>query len=157
SGSTKVDLETAVEATLTDSSVRLIDSNVSGPLGNGLSAFLLGRSSSTRMGLEVVPGVIDSDCTGVVKITVRTLYPPVTIPKGSKIAQLVPFRACVPSAGNKERGDQGFGSTGQPEIYWAMDITRGKPNARVKITHPNGDSTFCQMMIDTGADVTLLS
>ncbi|KFV08525.1 hypothetical protein N340_00915, partial [Tauraco erythrolophus] len=61
----------------------------------------------------VLPGVIDADYTGIIKVMVYTLTPPVFIPKGSKIAQLVPFRACVPSSDDVERGEGGFGSTGQ--------------------------------------------
>ncbi|NXM22573.1 POK9 protein, partial [Ploceus nigricollis] len=156
-GSAGMDVDTTVDITITDSAVHLIDTNVKGPLGDGLSVFLLGRSSASKKGLDVIPGVIDADYQGVIKITVRTFFPPASIPKGSRIAQLVHFKACVPCTGLKEWGTGGFGSTGKPEVYWAMDITRGKPDKQVTLTHPNGESITRRLTIDTGADVTIIS
>jgi len=98
SGSAGVDVETAVDKTLVTTEVVCIDTNVKGPLGHGLSALLLGRSSTSKQGIFVLPGVIDADFTGVVKVMVYTLAPPLSIPASSRIAQLVPFRACVPHA-----------------------------------------------------------
>ncbi|KAF1537507.1 hypothetical protein FQV19_0011467, partial [Eudyptula minor] len=46
-------------------------------------------------GLFVLPGVIDSDYTGQVQALLRTPSPPVFIPAGSRIAQLVPFKSMV--------------------------------------------------------------
>uniref|UniRef100_A0A8C8B4C3 dUTPase-like domain-containing protein n=1 Tax=Otus sunia TaxID=257818 RepID=A0A8C8B4C3_9STRI len=87
--------------------------NVERPSGFGLSALLIGRSSTTHQGIQVLLGVIDADYTGVVKIMVQILIPPVFIPKGSKIAQLVLCKACVPNAGEGNRGTGGFRSTGE--------------------------------------------
>uniref|UniRef100_A0A8U8B0B3 Uncharacterized protein n=1 Tax=Geospiza parvula TaxID=87175 RepID=A0A8U8B0B3_GEOPR len=88
-GGTRMDMETTVDITITDSAVHLVESNVKGPLGGGLSAFLLGRSSAIKRGLDIIPGVIDADYQGVIKIMVRTFFPPVSIPKGSQISQEV--------------------------------------------------------------------
>ncbi|XP_049649421.1 deoxyuridine 5'-triphosphate nucleotidohydrolase-like isoform X2 [Accipiter gentilis] len=123
-GSSGVDVETAVDITLVDAGVHLVDSNIKGPLGFGLSAFLMGRSSTALKGILVVPGFIDADYCGTVKIMIHVVIPPVSIPKGTRIAQLVPFRSCVPNPGEVQRGDGGFGSTGKPQVYFAMDITR---------------------------------
>uniref|UniRef100_A0A8C8AG30 dUTPase-like domain-containing protein n=1 Tax=Otus sunia TaxID=257818 RepID=A0A8C8AG30_9STRI len=112
-GSAGVDVETAVDITIQDQRVHLVDSNVTGPLGFGLSALLIGRSSTTCQGIQVLLGVIDADYTGVVKIMVQNLIPHVFILKGSKIAQLVPFKSCVPNIGEGNRGSGGFGSTGK--------------------------------------------
>ncbi|NXP97773.1 DUT nucleotidohydrolase, partial [Vidua macroura] len=155
-GSAGMDVETTVDLTITDSAVHLVETNVKGPLEGGLSAFLLQRSSSKR-GLDVIPGVIDADYQGVIKIMVRTFFPPVSIPKGSRIAQLVTFKSCVPCTGLNERGAGGFGSTGNPEVHWTMDIMRGKPDKQVTLTHPNGNSITKRLTIDTGADVTIIS
>uniref|UniRef100_A0A663EFP4 dUTPase-like domain-containing protein n=1 Tax=Aquila chrysaetos chrysaetos TaxID=223781 RepID=A0A663EFP4_AQUCH len=122
SGSAGVDLATAVDITLVTSEVQLTDSDQKGPLRHGLSALLLGRSSVSRKGIFIVPGLIDADYCGVIKIMVYTLTPPVTIPAQSKIAQLVPFRARVPRAQAVERGPGGFGSTGEPQVLLAVDI-----------------------------------
>lgn len=66
-GSTGVDLAAAQSVTLTDSTVTLIPAGVMGPLGVGRSAFLLGHSAVTWMGLLVLPGVTDADYTGEIK------------------------------------------------------------------------------------------
>ncbi|NXC47655.1 POK9 protein, partial [Penelope pileata] len=156
-GSAGVDVETAVDVTLLTTGVYLLDSTVKGPLGGGLCALLLGRSSTSRQGIFVIPGVIDADYTGVIKIMVYTLTPPVSIPKGSRIAQLIPFRPCVPQPGDKERGDGGFGSTGSPQVYFTMDISKTKPELTVTMIEKGGDRKVIKMMLDTGADVTVIS
>ncbi|KFP76547.1 hypothetical protein N311_11042, partial [Apaloderma vittatum] len=156
SGSAGVDLATAVEVTLNTSDVHLIESDQCGPLGHGLSALLIGRSSVSRQGIFIVPGLIDADFEGVIKIMVYTLTPPVFIPAQSKIAQLVPFHACVPKALPKVRGQGGFGSTGTPNVMLALDITKGKPEENVTVQHPNGQFVILSMLVDTGADVTII-
>ncbi|NXW38835.1 POK9 protein, partial [Phaetusa simplex] len=153
-GSAGVDLATAVNTTLVTSAVALIDSDQRGPLGHGLSALLIGHSSVSRQGIFVVPGLIDADYTGIIKIMVYTLTPPITIPQGSKIAQLIPFQSMVPRSLTKHRGTGSFGSTGSPEVLLAIDIARGKPEEKVIVMHPLGSSVT--MLIDTGADVTIL-
>lgn len=155
-GSAGVDLATAVDITLTTSEVKLIDSDQQGPLGHGLSALLIGRSSISRKGIFIVPGLIDADFCGTIKIMVYTLTPPLTIPAQSKIAQLIPFHACVPKAHSIVRGHGGFGSTGVPNVLLAIDIAKGKPEERVTLRHPNGQSLVLSMLIDTGADVTIV-
>ncbi|KAM6037313.1 LOW QUALITY PROTEIN: optineurin-like [Chlamydotis macqueenii] len=54
------------------------------------------------------------------------------------------------------RGRGGFGSTGAPAVLLAIDIARGKPEEKVTIKHPNGQSLALSMLIDTGADVTII-
>ncbi|NWS64596.1 POK9 protein, partial [Chunga burmeisteri] len=155
-GSAGVDLATAVDVTLLGTEVQLIDSELKGPLGRGLSALLIGRSSVSRKGIFIVPGLIDADYTGTIKIMVYTLTPPVSIPRGSKIAQLIPFQSAVPHAADRQRGDGAFGSTGDAQVLLALDTTKGKPEERVILSHPNGDRTQIKMMVDTGADVTII-
>ncbi|NXT30489.1 POK9 protein, partial [Syrrhaptes paradoxus] len=91
---------------------------VHGPVqynGQPCGALLLGRSSSGLKGLFIIPGVIDADFYGEIHVVVQTLFPPMVIPAGSVIAQLVPMQQLTDSASavNKsERGSAGFGSTG---------------------------------------------
>ncbi|KGL86654.1 hypothetical protein N301_09769, partial [Charadrius vociferus] len=160
-----VDVATAIEVTLTDSQVQCIPTDMKGPLGHGLSALLLGRSSTTRKGLFVLPGVIYADFKGIISIMVWTPTPPVHVPKGAKIGQLVPFKSAVPSAEAHIRGTVGFGSTGQAEIYLAMYIDKAKPLEQVTLKEPGGHICainmlyICtiNMLIDTGADVTIVT
>ncbi|KGL82998.1 hypothetical protein N309_15728, partial [Tinamus guttatus] len=156
-GSAGVDIALAVDAMLTDSSVQCLPSTTCGPLEKGSSALLLGCSSVTRKGHFVLPGVIDADFTGTIHVMVRTPSPPIHVPAGEKIAQLVPFFACVPKSTSKVRGKQGFGSTGTPEIHLAMDISKRQPMEQVTLKHPCGHQTSIPMLVETEADVTIVS
>ncbi|NXC51400.1 POK9 protein, partial [Penelope pileata] len=155
-GSAGVDLATSVDVTLFDTSVVSIPTGVFGPLGDGNAALLLGRSSTTLMGLFVLPGVIDADFTGEVKIMVWTPTPPCTIPAGTRIAQLVYFRPNPPARAGLTRGTNGFGSTGVPHIYWAQQVTTGRPNLTCTLQTNNQKLTVTGI-IDSGADVTVVS
>lgn len=146
----------AVDVTLITQEVKLVDSNLRGPLGHGLSALLLGRSSTTRQGIFLLPRVIDADYKGIIKIMIYTLTPPISIPAGSKITQLVPFYSQIPHADLRNRGEGGFGSTGQPQVLFALDIRRGKPGESLELKHPYGKTITLRMIIDTGADVTIV-
>uniref|UniRef100_A0A8C3K1Z0 dUTPase-like domain-containing protein n=1 Tax=Calidris pygmaea TaxID=425635 RepID=A0A8C3K1Z0_9CHAR len=112
-----VDVETTVDVTLLDSNVQKIPSNAVGPLFHQTSAIgglLLGRSSAGIKGLIVLPGVIDADYTGRIHIMVYTVCPPLFIPKGSRIAQIIAIDNPLgyPPESDVYRGDCGFGSTG---------------------------------------------
>ncbi|NXW63837.1 POK9 protein, partial [Eurystomus gularis] len=156
-GSARVDVATAVETTLTNSQVQCIPTDIKGLLGHGLSALLLGRSSTTQKGRFVLPGVIDADFTGTISIMVWTPSPPVHVPKGTKIGQLVLFKSMVPTTKNRIRGTGGFGSMGQAEIYLTMDTGKTKPKEQVMLKGPGGNTCVINMLIDTGADVTIIS
>lgn len=54
-----------------------------------MGALLVGRSSSGINGLVILPGVIDADYEGQIHIIAYTLQPPLTIQKGTRVAQLV--------------------------------------------------------------------
>ena len=102
-GSARVDVTTATDITIKDKAVHKIPLSIYGPLGEDLSALLLGRSSTTSQGLFILPGVIDADFTGQIQAMVWTPSPPVYIPAGSRIAQLIPFKGAVPSVRQVDR------------------------------------------------------
>lgn len=106
----------AESVNITDQDVHVVDSVVSGPLGNGLAALLIGRSSSSRQGIFVLPGLIDADYTGIIRIMLKVFVPPATILKGSRIAQLIPFQPSVPRSQPTNREQGAFGSTGKPLV-----------------------------------------
>ena len=151
-----MDLATAVDTTLVTTAVTLIDSDQRGPLGHKLSALLIGHSSVSRQGIFIVPSLINTDYTEIIKIIVYTLTPPITIPQGSKIAQLILFQSMLLRSLPKQRGARGFGSIESPDVLLAIDIERGKPEEKVVMTHPSGSSITLIMLIDTGADVTIV-
>ncbi|NXP21344.1 POK9 protein, partial [Scytalopus superciliaris] len=156
-GSAGVDLALAESVSIQDTQVHVVPSTVSGPIGYGLSALLIGRSSSSKQGIFVLPGCIDADFTGVISIMIQCFLPPVHLPAGSKIAQLIPFKSAVPQVIDVARGNRGFGSTGPPQVAFCQTITQARPTQQVTITGPNDIKlTNVLMMLDTGADVTVV-
>lgn len=154
-----MDVYTTATTVLESCRVYKVPLNAFGPLGQGLSALLVGRSSVTLQGIFVHPGVIDADFTGQISAMVSTPTPPVTIPERTRIAQLVPFKSCVPRTEQRIRGDGGFGSTGIPQIFWTADISSQKPQMTCTVVMPNAHPPRIQLrgLIDTGADVTIVS
>uniref|UniRef100_A0A8C8S3E4 dUTPase-like domain-containing protein n=1 Tax=Pelusios castaneus TaxID=367368 RepID=A0A8C8S3E4_9SAUR len=90
--------------------VHVVPTQVKGPLPPHVVGLLLPRSHASRKGFFVIPGVVDADYTGVLKVQVWTNLPQ-QLPKGSSVAQLILLPSLVPRAEHKERGDGGFGST----------------------------------------------
>ncbi|KAK4810631.1 LOW QUALITY PROTEIN: hypothetical protein QYF61_007368 [Mycteria americana] len=158
-GSTGMDVATDAEIIIEDQTVHRVPLNARGPLGGGLSALLLGRSSVTLKGLFVLPGVVDADYEGQIQAMIWTPSPPVVIPKGSRIAQLVPFRSQVPVTDSVKRGKGGFGSTGTPLILWAQTVQSQRPMLTCTLSNGQGTPRTIKLqgMIDTGADVTVIS
>ena len=158
-GSAGVDVTTAASVTITDETVHKIPLSIRGPLGNNFSALLLGHSSTTSQGLFVLPGVVDADFTGQVLATLWTPSPPEHVPAGSRIAQLIPFQSAVPEAEQTTRGDGGFGSTGEPEIFWTQQIQPSRPTLTCHLRNVNAspEQVTLKGMVDTRADVTIIS
>lgn len=158
-GSLGLDLAAAVTTSLATSRPVKIPSGVRGPIiikGQQVGALLLGRSSTSIMGLFVLPGVIDADFTGEIQIMAYTPFPPLTVPKGQCIAQLVPLpqlsKGLTPKQGTP-RGDQGFGSSGLTLL--TMDL-HNRPKRKVTITY-QGKSITLWALLDTGADTSIIS
>ncbi|KFP67305.1 hypothetical protein N322_01422, partial [Cariama cristata] len=144
---------------LLDQKVAKIALNVTGPLGGNLSALLVGQSSTPLQGLFMSPGVIDADYNEKIHALAWTPSSPVTIPAGSQIAQLVPFKAYVPRASNATRGTSGFGSTGPPGLYWTLQISSERPTIKVTLIQMQAklSQVTLSALVDTGADVTHIS
>ena len=47
-------------------------------------------------------------------------------------------------------------STGQPQILFAVDILKHKPETRVTLKGPGKQVVILSMLVDTGADVTVI-
>ncbi|NXP79578.1 POK9 protein, partial [Ramphastos sulfuratus] len=158
-GSAGVDVSTAIEITSMDGNVHKIPLDAWGPLGGGLSALLVGCSSTTLQWLFVHVGVIDADFTGQILVMVSTPTPLVTVLKGSCIAQLVPLFSQAPAAQTTIREAHGFESTGSMQIFWAQSISTDRPNMThtVSMENVNPSNIQISVMADTGADVTITS
>lgn len=147
----------AEPVTLTDEAMHVIPSTCSGPLGEGLSALLIGRSLISWQGIFILPGLIDANYKGIIKIMVKVFRPLVTIPAGSRIAQLIPFKGATIMVKPRERGTDGFGSTGNNLVLFAEAVTAARPNRTVQIQGLDGTPIRnVTMMMDTGSDVAII-
>jgi dUTP pyrophosphatase len=98
----------------------LLDTGIAMQLPNGYWGELKPRSGlAARHGLDVLAGVIDSDYTGEIKVSLINLGEhDVEIKKGDRIAQLIIQRhesdwVEVSEFDDTDRGSDGFGSTGK--------------------------------------------
>ncbi|NXQ23170.1 POK9 protein, partial [Peucedramus taeniatus] len=158
-GSLGLDLAAAIKTTLITTRPVKIPTGVYGPVkirGQVVGGLLLGRSSTSIMGLFVLPGVIDADYTGEIQIMAHTPFPPITIEAGQRIAQFIPLpqitRGLQPVM-QDPRGDQGFGSSGVAML--TMDL-HSRPKKKVKLTYA-GHTVEIWGLLDTGADTSIVS
>lgn len=154
-----MDVCTAATVVLESSEIRKVPLEAFGPLGGGMSALLMGRSSATLQGIIVHLGLIDADFTGQICAMVSTPTPPVTIPKGTRLAQLVPFKSSVRRTADQSRGAGGFGSTGPPQVHWTAVLTKDRPEMLCTLSVPGATPSEIHLcgLLDSGADITVLS
>ncbi|XP_048700863.2 uncharacterized protein LOC125634328 isoform X3 [Caretta caretta] len=136
-----------------------IPTQVTGPLPAGFVGLVLPRSHAGKQGFFVIPGVIDADYTGIVKVQVWT-HLPQSLPRGWSIAQLILVPYQVPAAEDRTRGGGGFGSTlshspshsaSSPLVALTMSVRPSKPQLTLLLN----DVPFTGL-VDTGADVTVI-
>ncbi|RMC20513.1 hypothetical protein DUI87_01364 [Hirundo rustica rustica] len=158
-GSAGVDVCTAESVVIDSDKIHKVPLDAFGPLGDGMSAFLMGRSSATIQGIIVHLGLTDADFSGQIHAMVSTPTPPLTIPKGTRIAQLVPFKSSVSRTEDRSRGDGGFGSTGPPQVHWTAVLTKDRPETlcTVSMVGATPSEIHLRGLLDTGADVSILS
>ncbi|NXF14259.1 POK9 protein, partial [Smithornis capensis] len=158
-GSLGLDLATAIDITFIDKRPVKIPTGVKGPItckGLQCGALLLGRSSATLNGLTVLPGIIDSDYTGEICIMAQTFFPPMFIPQGTRIAQLVPLQQLVDAAQAKShdpRNTKGFGSTGTAAFLTLNMLQRPTTTA---VLSQGQQQKRLQVLLDPGADITIV-
>ena len=66
-----------------------LSTGIYGPLPSNMFGLILGRSSVTMKGLQVFPGIVDSDYIGEIKIMAKAIDNIIIIPQGDRIAQLL--------------------------------------------------------------------
>lgn len=124
--------------------------------GHPVGALLIVRSSATMAGLTIAVGLIDADFKGEIQIMAQTLYPPLHIPAGTRIAQLIPLPRLAEGTApaGSHRGKGGFGSTGQMALL-TVDL---KHRLKKQVTLQFKDQAVTLMaLLDTGADVTVVA
>lgn len=119
-GSAGFDVFSNGHYTITPNVRCLLDTGIAMQLPSDMWGELKPRSGlAAKHGLDVLAGVIDSDYTGDIKVSLINLGDaPVEIKKGDRIAQLIIQRYVsewheVESFDDTERGNGGFGSTGK--------------------------------------------
>lgn len=86
-GSAVLDLAANQDVILSNTDgVTLVPMSVLGTLPEGCTGLLIGRSSNYKVGLEVLPGVIDANFTGEIKVMVKAGKETCIIRKGQCIA-----------------------------------------------------------------------
>ncbi|RMC21358.1 hypothetical protein DUI87_02220 [Hirundo rustica rustica] len=158
-GSAGVDVCTAKPVVIDSNKIHKVPLDAFGPLGDGMSAFLMGRSSATIQGIIVHLGLIDADFSGQIHAMVSTPTPPLTIPKGTQIAQLVPFKSSVSKTEDRLRGDGSFGSTGPPQEHWTAVLTKDHPEMLCTLSMAGAMPSEIHLrgLLDSRADVSILS
>lgn len=104
-----LDLPGATAAVLTyKQGFQAVPPGICGPLPPDTVGLIRGRSGLTLRGLQVLPGVIDADCQGEIKVMMKskTLLP---LHPGRRIAQLLllPYLK-IGQSPHKERGTSGL-------------------------------------------------
>ncbi|RMC08065.1 hypothetical protein DUI87_15539 [Hirundo rustica rustica] len=155
-----LDVCTAATVVIDSCGVHKIPLDAFGPVGGGMSAFLMGMSSATSQGIMVHLGFIDADFTGQIYAMVSTpTHPPITIPEGTRLTQLVPFKSSVRRAENRLWRDGSFGSTGPPQVHWTAVLTKDCPEKVCTLSIPCATLSEIRLrgLLDTGADIIILS
>lgn len=121
-GDVGVDLSTTEDVTVWPRGVHYVPLGVRFAAPKGAWILLIGRSSlASKLGLGMVPGVIDNGFRGEMLAGLFNLNPeglPVDVPAGTRVAQaiLIPMHPTmlleVETLPESERGENGFGSTG---------------------------------------------
>ncbi|CAM4700433.1 unnamed protein product [Lepidochelys kempii] len=136
-----------------------IPTQVMGPLPAGFVGLVLPRSHAGKQGFFVIPGVIDADYTGVIKVQLWT-HLPQSLPCGRSIAQLILVPYQVPAAEDRARGGGGFGSTlaqspshstSSPLVALTISVRPSKPQLTLLLNNVPFTG-----LVDTGADVTVI-
>lgn len=76
--------------------VQTLAMGVSDPIPTGLVGLVLGRSSTAFKGLRAIPGIVDLDYTGEIKVMVAAELGIVIVPEKARLAQLVLFLCLNP-------------------------------------------------------------
>lgn len=152
-GSAGLDLASQQDLILSqEEGVSLVPTSVKGTLPEGTTGLIIGRSSNYKRGLEVLPGVIDSDYQGEIKVMVKAVRNTAIIHKGERIAQLLllPYLKLPNPIIKEERGLEGFGSTNH--VNWVQEISDSRPMLHISL---NGKRFLG--LLDTGADKTCIA
>lgn len=153
-GSGGLDLRATAGLVLTPKmGIQAIETDMSGPLPKGTVGLIIGRSSLSMKGIQVLPDVVDSDYTGKIKVMMQDPKVPVALGAGDRITQMLvlPSRhGDYPSLPNP-RGDKGFGSS-DPAFAGLILKLDERPMLTLSL---NGRKI--SGLLDTGADRSIIA
>ncbi|RMC21364.1 hypothetical protein DUI87_02226 [Hirundo rustica rustica] len=153
-GSAGLDVCTAATVVLDSYGVHKVPLDAFGPVGEGMSAFLMGRSSATAQGIIVHLGLIDADFTGQIYAMVSTPTPPGHYPRRDQTCSTCAFQVFCSQSRELVAGRR------QLWIYWAASASLDFcPDKVCTLSIPGVTlSEIClRRLLDTGADITILS
>lgn len=117
---TGLDLFCATTMCIPPHSCRLMPTGVRMELDVGYWGLITSRSSSYKQGIQVNNGIIDNSYRGEMKVQIVNITDaPITVEKGTRVAQLIFFPLVIPlveythDLNDTSRGNGGFGSTGK--------------------------------------------
>jgi len=125
---------------------------MAGALPEGIVLPVLGHSSLSPQGISVMPGIVDSDYTGEIKVLISPPTKTVQTNKGKRIAQLLllPYYQTGKTLTSQARGPRGFGSSDL--AFWVQEITASRPLKDLLI-----QGNKMSGLLDTGADISCLA
>ena len=125
---------------------------MAGALPEGIVLPVLGHSSLSPQGISVMPGIVDSDYTGEIKVLISPPTKTVQTNKCKRIAQLLllPYYQTGKTLTSQARGPRGFGSSDL--AFWVQEITASRP-LKDHLIQGNKMSG----LLDTGADVSCIT
>ena len=125
---------------------------MAGPLPEGIVGLVLGHSSLSLQGISAVPGVVDSDYTGEIKVLISPPAKTVQINKGQRIAQLLLllYYQIRRTLSSQARGPRGFGSSDL--AFWVQEITASRHLKDLLI-----QGNRMSELLDTGVDVSYIA
>ncbi|KAJ7417324.1 endogenous retrovirus group K member 9 Pol protein-like protein [Willisornis vidua] len=107
-------------------------------------------------GLVVLPGVVNTDHTRDIMLTCYTVTPPIFIKKDACIAQLIFFPTKdIGEVSSTSKDTQTPGLPGSPIVSLIQQM-ENRPVVTVLLA-PGSDTRVLSMMLDTEADVTIVS
>ena len=129
-----------------------IATGAAGPLPEGIVGLVLGRSSLCFQGILVVPGVVDSDYIGEIKVLISPPTQTVQINKGQRVTQLLllPYYQTGKNLTSQARSHKAFGSSDL--AFWVQEITAPRPLKDLLI-----QGNKMSGLLDPGADVSCIA
>lgn len=131
--------------------VNVLDTSVKGELPMGIFGLIIERSSNFNKGIEIIPGIVDSDTKETIKVLYKANKETIIIKKGQRIAQiiLIPYYYTPNPNLMKKRTEQ-LGSS--DVVAWTQGITSDRPFLTILV-----QGKAIKGLLDTGADKTCIA